>query len=49
MLGEMDRRTRVVLTGGGEASDEMAAYLPRLSQVLRDAAEENANLSVEIR
>ena len=49
MLGEMDRRTRIVLAGGGEASAEMAAYLPRLAQVLCDAAAQNANLSVEMR
>ena len=49
MLSTLDRQTRVVLTGGAEASADLAAYLPRLAQVLGDAAAHNANLSVEIR
>ena len=48
MLSTLDRETRVVLCGGENASDEMAAYLPRLACVLRDAAEENERLRITV-
>lgn len=37
--------TNIVLRGA-PAGEEMAAYLPRLAQVLEDAAQENANLEL---
>ena len=49
MLCALDDQTRVVLIGGAQPSEEMAAYLPRLAQVLEDCAEENARLCVELR
>ena len=37
--------TNLVLRGA-PASDEMAAYLPRLTRVLEDAAAENRNVEL---
>ena len=48
MLRTLDRETHIVLCGGANPSDEMAAYLPRLALVLEDAAAENARLSLEV-
>lgn len=38
---------KIALRVTGEAQGELAAYMPRLMKVLRDAAEENDCLSVE--
>ena len=43
LLGEISEETRIVLAGEA-ASEEMAAYLPKLERVLRDSAEENGYL-----
>ena len=43
LLGEMSEETRIVLAGEA-ASEEMAAYLPKLERVLQDSAEENGYL-----
>jgi len=43
LLGETDERTCIVLSGTA-ASEEMAAYLPRLEAVLEDCAAENGAL-----
>lgn len=47
VLGEICEPTRIVLSGE-PASAEMAAYLPRLTRVLEDAARENDNLSLSM-
>lgn len=47
VLGEIGEETRIVLAGQ-PASDEMAAYLPRLARVLADAAQENGKLCMEM-
>lgn len=44
-LGDAAGATELLL-GGTPASDEMAAYLPRLTRVLEDAARENLNLKL---
>ena len=44
-LGDAAESTELLL-GGTPASDEMAAYLPRLTRVLEDAARENLNLKL---
>ena len=44
-LGDIASPTNIVLCGA-PASEEMAAYLPRLAQVLEDAAQENVNLEL---
>ena len=49
MLCEMDRCTRIVLVADAAVSDELTVYLPRLAQVIEDAATENGNLSFEKR
>lgn len=36
-----------IMLAGAPASEEMAAYLPRLAQVLEDSAQENANVCFE--
>lgn len=46
VLGETCEQTRIVLAGE-PASEEMAAYLPRLARVLEDAAQENPALQIE--
>jgi len=46
LLGEICEGTRIVL-GGQAASEEMAAYLPRLERVLQDCAAENGALIYE--
>ena len=43
LLGEIGEDTRIELTGA-PASEEMAAYLPRLARVLEDAAQENEHI-----
>ena len=43
LLGEMGEELKIILTGEA-ASEEMAAYLPRLECVLQDSAEENQSL-----
>ena len=45
-LGEIASPTTLILRGA-PASEEMAAYLPRLTQVLEDAAQENPKLKLE--
>lgn len=44
-LGDVTEPTNLVLRGA-PASDEMAAYLPRLTRVLEDAAAENRNVEL---
>ena len=44
-LGDVAEPTNLVLRGA-PASDEMAAYLPRLTRVLEDAAAENRNVEL---
>ena len=44
-LGDVAEPTNLVLRGA-PASDEMAAYLPRLTRVLEDAAAENRNVKL---
>jgi len=46
MLCEESDRRYIVLTGV-PASEEMAAYLPRLVQVMEDSAQENKNICFE--
>ena len=46
VLGEIGEQTCIVLAGE-PASEEMAAYLPRLARVLEDAAQENPALQIE--
>ncbi len=46
VLCEICEQTRIVLAGE-PASEEMAAYLPRLARVLEDAAQENPALHLE--
>ncbi len=48
-LTQESEARRIVLCADGAASAEMAAYLPRLLQVLEDAARENPRLCVERR
>ena len=43
MLDEISEELKIILTGEA-ASEEMAAYLPRLECVLQDSAEENQYL-----
>ena len=43
ILDEMSEELKIILTGEA-ASEEMAAYLPRLECVLQDSAEENQSL-----
>ena len=43
LLGEIREELKIVLTGEA-ASEEMAAYLPKLERVLQDSAEENGYL-----
>ena len=43
LLGEISEALKIVLTGEA-ASEEMAAYLPKLECVLQDSAEENRYL-----
>lgn len=45
-LGEIASPVTLTLCGA-PASGEMAAYLPRLTQVMEDAAQENPNLKLE--
>ena len=45
VLGELGEDVRIVLSGMA-ASEEMAAYLPRLMRVLEDCAQENEYVSV---
>jgi len=42
-----ESRTVFLMLAGEPASDEMQAYLPRLMQVMRDSAQENAHVSFE--
>ena len=44
-LGDVAEPTNLVLRGA-PASDELAAYLPRLTRVLEDAAAENRNVEL---
>ena len=44
-LGDVAEPMNLVLRGA-PASDEMAAYLPRLTRVLEDAAAENRNVEL---
>lgn len=46
VLGEIGEETCIVLDGQ-PASEEMAAYLPRLVRVLADAAQENGKLHIQ--
>ena len=46
VLGEIGEDTRIVLAGQ-PASEEMAAYLPRLVRVFADAAQENDMLHLQ--
>lgn len=46
VLGEIGEQTCIVLAGE-PASEEMAAYLPRLARVLEDAAQENPALHLK--
>ncbi len=45
-LTDIGEQTELVVLGGGEASEEMAAYAPRLWRVLEDAQRENEKLRV---
>ena len=46
VLGEISDQMRIVLVGQ-PASEEMAAYLPRLIRVFMDAAQENDMLHLQ--
>ena len=46
VLGEMSEDAKIVLMGM-PASEEMAAYAPRLERVLSEAAQENAHICFE--
>ena len=45
-LCEESEQMHIVLTGA-PASEEMAAYLPRIERVMADSAQENARMSFE--
>ncbi len=45
-LTDIGEETELCVLGDGEASEEMAAYGPRLWRVLEDAQQENEKLSV---
>ena len=46
-LTDMDEDTRLIIRAQG-ASGEMSAYMPRLMQVLRDAADKNRCLHIDL-
>lgn len=47
-LGEIGQDTRIWLCRSPRPGGEMAAYLPRLTRVLEDAARENAHLEIRL-
>lgn len=47
LLTEIDSPVRIALRCPQTLCGEMAAFLPRLERVLKDAAQENGNISLE--
>lgn len=45
-LRDIDEETELCVLEGGEASEEMAAYAPKLWRVFEDAQQENEKLRV---
>lgn len=49
VLAQESEQTHIVLCGAQAAQGELTAYMPALQEVLRDAAQENEKLHIEVK